>query len=236
MLPGAQALKTTEEHPRSMASRKRIGGEDSKTRARLLDKAELIMFDEGYAAVSSRRIANELGVSGQLIHYYFRDMNELFLALVRRGSERHFSALEGVLASPDPLRALWNVYDDPKSARRALEYMALSNHRKDVAKVASDHARRLRRLETAVLSRVLIERGMNPKAYPAAGVALVLSGMARLLGMESAMGVSQGHAEVKAMAEKFLRSFNATSKNRKTTSPGGLRAKSSGRRISSTST
>ena len=40
-----------------MVSNRRIGAEDSKSRAALLDATEQIMVEEGYAAVSSRRIA-----------------------------------------------------------------------------------------------------------------------------------------------------------------------------------
>ena len=45
-----------------MATR-RIGAEDSATRARLLDVAQQLMLDEGYAAVTSRRVAREAGLS-----------------------------------------------------------------------------------------------------------------------------------------------------------------------------
>src|SRR5271155_4449899 len=69
----------------SMASRRRIGVEGSETWALLLDTAELIMREEGYPAVTTRRLAGRMGVSSQLVHYYFRSMDDLFLALMRRG-------------------------------------------------------------------------------------------------------------------------------------------------------
>ena len=64
-----------------MAER-RIGAESSTTRQALLDAAEQVMREEGYAAVTSRRVAQRAGLKPQLVHYYFRTMDELFLALL----------------------------------------------------------------------------------------------------------------------------------------------------------
>src|ERR1039458_10291908 len=51
-----------------MASNRRIGGEDSESRAALLDATERLMLEEGYAAVSSRRVAQAAGLKPQLVH------------------------------------------------------------------------------------------------------------------------------------------------------------------------
>ena len=50
-----------------MASGRRIGAEDSKTRAVLLDATEQLMLEEGYAAVSSRRVARTAGLNAGLV-------------------------------------------------------------------------------------------------------------------------------------------------------------------------
>ena len=46
------------------------------------------MRDEGYAAVTSRRVAEQAGLKPQLVHYYFRTMDDLFLEMFRRGADR----------------------------------------------------------------------------------------------------------------------------------------------------
>ena len=71
---------------------RRLGAETSQTRARLLDAAEALMFDEGYAAVTSRRVAARAELKPQLVHYYFRTMDDLFLALYRRRAEQGLQA------------------------------------------------------------------------------------------------------------------------------------------------
>lgn len=51
-----------------MASARRIGAPDAKNRIVLLDAAEALMIDEGYAAVTSRRVAERAGLKPQLVH------------------------------------------------------------------------------------------------------------------------------------------------------------------------
>src|ERR1700746_1245156 len=67
-----------------MTSARRSGAPDAEARGRLLDAAEQLMIEEGYAAVTSRRLAHKAGLKPQLVHYYFRTMEELFLEVFRR--------------------------------------------------------------------------------------------------------------------------------------------------------
>ena len=67
------------------------------------------MLEEGYAAVSSRRVASEAGVNVALVYYYFETMDDLFIALFRRGAERSLERQAEVLASPQPLWGLWDL-------------------------------------------------------------------------------------------------------------------------------
>ncbi|MBV8930828.1 MAG: helix-turn-helix transcriptional regulator, partial [Mycobacteriaceae bacterium] len=55
-----------------MASERRIGAPDAKNRVVLLDAAEQLLLEDGYAAVTSRRVAERAGLKPQLVHYYFR--------------------------------------------------------------------------------------------------------------------------------------------------------------------
>ena len=85
------------DNSRQARSRKRrperkIGGESSLTRTALLDAAEKLMRKEGYAAVTSRKLASVAKLTPQLVHYYFRTMDELYLALGSGSSARTWSA------------------------------------------------------------------------------------------------------------------------------------------------
>ena len=99
-----------------MASDRRIGAPDAKNRGVLLDAAERLMLEEGYAAVTSRRVAEKAGLKPQLVHYYFRTMEDLFLAVFRRRAEQGLvEAQAQALESPQPLWALWRFSSDPRS-------------------------------------------------------------------------------------------------------------------------
>ena len=74
------AVSTTA-RPAGSAPRRR------RPRGALLDAAEQLMLEEGYAAVTSRRVAAQAGLKPQLVHYYFRTMDDLFLAVFRRRAE-----------------------------------------------------------------------------------------------------------------------------------------------------
>ena len=52
-----------------MASARRIGAPDAKNRGVLIDAAEQLTLEEGYAAVTSRRVAERAGLklSSQLL-------------------------------------------------------------------------------------------------------------------------------------------------------------------------
>ncbi len=78
-------------YPSCVVATRRLGTETSETRATLLDATEQLMLDSGYAAVSSRRVAAVAGVRPALVHYYFRTMDDLFLAAFQRRAEQAFA-------------------------------------------------------------------------------------------------------------------------------------------------
>jgi len=75
------------------------------------------MLEEGYAAVSSRRIAQKAGLKPQLVYYYFRTMDDLFLAAFRRRAEKGLERQAEAVASNQPLQALLAFSDDPTGTR-----------------------------------------------------------------------------------------------------------------------
>src|SRR4029453_16961156 len=108
-----------------MATPRRMGTETSETRFRLLDITEKVMIEDGYAAVSSRRIAKEAGVTAALVHYYFATLDDLFLEVLRRRAKQQLERQERFLSSDQPLRALWSFASEQAGTALLLEFMAL---------------------------------------------------------------------------------------------------------------
>jgi TetR/AcrR family transcriptional regulator len=190
---------------------RRRGTETSATRAVLLDAAEQLICEQGYAAVSARRLAGKAGLKPQLVHYYFRTMDDLFVAVVRRGGDRALEHLAKALASSQPLRAVWNVGNDHKTARLSVEFLALANHRKAIREEVRRYAEQLRIVQASALTRQIEVHGADLGVTPLTAVVLTVAA-ANLLFLESSLGISLGHGETQAFIERSLRRIerNAT--------------------------
>ena len=190
-----------------MTSTRRIGTDDSKTRAALLDAAQQLMLEDGYAGVTSRRVAAKAGLKPQLVHYYFRTMDDLFLALFRRGADHNLERQTKALESTQPLRALWEFSSEPAGATLYMEFAALANHRPAIRAEVNEYAERFRRLQIDALSGVLDRASVDTVAFAPAALLLILQSISRFLVMEQALGMSTGHAETLALVERLLAQF-----------------------------
>jgi AcrR family transcriptional regulator len=181
-----------------------MGAPDSKTRAALLDVTAQIMIEEGYAAATSRRVAAKAGVKPALVHYYFRTMDDLFLALFQKGAETNLKRYEEALASVQPLRAFWELSSEPADTVLLFEFQALANHRKAIRTEIADYAERFRALQVKALTDLLAGAGLNTDAVPPAAVALIIAGISRILIAEDVLGVTTGHPETLGLIERYL--------------------------------
>ena len=185
---------------------RRLGTEDSATRAALLDAALQLMLEDGYAAVTSRKVAARAGLKPQLVHYYFRTMDDLFVELVRRGAQQNLERQAEALASDQPLRALWEYVSDTASARISMEFAALANHRKAIGTELATYADQFRRLQAVALAKLLDEAGMDVGGLPGEALAFLLTAVSQVLAMEETLGMSSGHAELRQAVERYLES------------------------------
>jgi AcrR family transcriptional regulator len=183
-----------------------MGAEDSEVRVQLLDAAEQLMLEDGYAAVTSRRLASKAGLKQSLVYYYFHTMDELLLAVFRRMAEQSLEDLDKALKAEQPIRALWNLNSDRSRTALTMEFLALANHRKVVQAEIARYAEQFRSLEVKALTRLFEERGVAVQIPPLV-VTLLLTSLARGLVQEGALGISLGHAPTLAFVEACLRHF-----------------------------
>jgi len=188
-----------------MTSARRIGAPDAKNRGLLLDAAEQLMIDEGYAAVTSRRLASKAGLKPQLVHYYFRTMEELFLEVFRRRAEEGLHVQAQALQSPQPLWALWRFGTDPAFTRISMEFMALANHRKELRAEIAYYAERFRDEQRQAVTSALQRYGVSRQDMPPVVWTVLMTSLSRFLVLEQASGSSGGHAETLGLVESYLR-------------------------------
>lgn len=176
----------------------------SDIRTRILDATEQIMLEEGYAGVSSRKVAAKAGLGSKLLHYYFHTMDDLFIAAFQRREDWHVARFASAAASGKPLHGLWALGVDAASSKLNLEFNALACHRPAVREVIARSAARDRVTVAAALESVFLRYGIDPRVYPPKVVAMVMAGMARALATERALGTEDGHPEALECVARLL--------------------------------
>jgi len=162
------------------------------------------MLDEGYAAVTSRRLAAAAGLKPQLVHYYFRTMDDLFLEVFRRRADENLARLEKAVAQDGSLRALWRLSIDPSGAAFSIEFAALANHRKEIQAEIARYAERFRSAQLDAVSRAMAKAGVSEKQMPPIAALLLMTGLGQMLGLEESMGVTAGHRATRSFIEKAI--------------------------------
>jgi len=184
-------------------SRRRIGDPASKTRARLVEAAEAILLDEGYAGVTSRRVGAKAGLKPQLIHYYFRSMDDLFLEVFRRRADENLVRVERALAADETLRSLWKLNAELGGVAFNVEFMALANRNKAIRAEVARYAERYRAMQLDALTRALDARD-DTGALPPVVALLLMTGLTQVLSLERALGVTAGHDEALAFVARVI--------------------------------
>jgi AcrR family transcriptional regulator len=189
---------------RKGTEKRRTGTENSKTRALLLEVTKRVMLDDGYAAVSSRRIAQDAGFTPALVHYYFPTLDDLFVAVFRQVAERQLERQQQSLQSPQPLHALWSFQVEKVGTALLMEFMALANHRKAIAGEIAYYTERFRQVQLEGLSGRLDEYDLDTADVPRVAVLVLLTSLSRTVVQERSIGVHTGLPETIELVERYL--------------------------------
>jgi AcrR family transcriptional regulator len=98
----------------------------------LLDAAERLLVDVGYAGITTRRLAEEAGVNHGLVHYYFGSNENLLVRALERFTDRLISRQRELYAADVPFVEKWRtamrylVSEDVSYEKVWLELQALS--------------------------------------------------------------------------------------------------------------
>jgi AcrR family transcriptional regulator len=191
------------------ASGKRLGTQKSATRAALIEAAEKLMLEEGFAAVTTRRLAETSGIKFQLIYYYFNTLEDLLLEVVARHVQRNAETIARAFAEGNPVRAVWRFQSSPQSGGGIIgELTVLAKQYPRVRAAIAADAEALRAKEVEAISTYLQARQIDV-GLPALDLTMLLDSIARTLRMEGGYGMSLGHAELQARVEDWLKRIEA---------------------------
>jgi AcrR family transcriptional regulator len=180
--------------------------ENSAVRSALIDAAEALIREGGYPSVTARNLADKINLKRQIVHYYFHSMDDLFIAVIRRGAEKARTRLEAASTSDEPLRTLWEINSDPAQATLTMELSALASRRSAIRAEVKKFAEEFRDLQTRVLVQHLKKRGISPELQPLVATVLLTS-LSQVLTLESAIDIDRGHRETLQFVDDCLRAF-----------------------------
>jgi AcrR family transcriptional regulator len=189
-----------------MAAGRRRGVESSATRAELIEAAATLICEEGYAALTSRTLADRLNLSRKIVHYYFKSIDELLIALVQQRATKTLKLLEDALGSAEPLRAVWEICSNPDQAALSLELNALANRRPAVRAEVRKFAEQFRQIQSDALVRHLQQRGIEPTIKPIVAT-VILTCLSQVLALENQIDITLGHPETLELVDDCLRAF-----------------------------
>ncbi len=182
----------------------RVRKRTPETREHLIEAAAQLIQKEGYAAVTAGRLAEELGLSRHIVHYYFGTIEALLVAVMRRDGDTLIQRLQTALESADPLRTIWEL--GMSTSATVFELTALATRTRAIQAQVKRYTEEVRRIEGEALSRHLQAHGLQSKVSPRIA-ALIVQGVAQTLAKEALLGVSIDHAEAKSVVERWLHAF-----------------------------
>jgi TetR/AcrR family transcriptional regulator len=196
------------------------------TEERFLDAAERLLVEVGYAAITTRRLAEEAGANLGLVHYYFGSMEELFVQVLERFTERLIDRQREMYASGAPYLEKWREamrYLDADRPYQKIwwELQAMAWNRPEfrprVARVLAAWSDAMRDAVKEALSRYGLDRG--PLSLDA-WVALIVT-MNEGIILERLSGIDRGHADLLAGVERWLEAMEARAQSAETRSENG---------------
>ncbi|MED5813647.1 TetR/AcrR family transcriptional regulator [Mycolicibacterium sp. 050232] len=186
-------------------SPRKLGAQDSTQRIRLLDAAEQLMIDEGYPAVTTRRVAAKAELHPQLVHYYFRSIDQLLLDVFRRRAEMGLEFYAQLLEQDLSLQTLWSFGLSEPVAKFNIEFVGLANHNTAIASEIRHYSQRYLEMQLAAVARILEERGITREDCPPNVALLAMTGISQIMMLSESVGLDVGRDEAIRFIERFLK-------------------------------
>jgi AcrR family transcriptional regulator len=180
----------------------------------LLDAAERLLVEQGYGAMTTRRLAEEAGVNHGLVHYYFGSMEEVMVQVLERFTARLIERQRAMYASDRPFlekwRAAWAFQEEDLSSGYTkiwLELQAMAWNRPALRARLQQVNGEWRRVLTEAFAPAVREYRFDALSLEAA-VSLVMT-MAQGYALERLTDIDEGHAALLGEIETWMRSRRA---------------------------
>ena len=183
----------------------------------LMDAAEQLLYEVGYAGVTTRRVAETAGVQHGLVHYYFGSMDELLTQTLERFVEQLAEPLEALYSDPNLTFAeKWRIgaqfwVNEPTSRfpKILMELLAMGwNMPSRQARLAEVHAR-FRAIFEQYFGQALRDYGLDKSQFPLKVIVAAVTTFQLGLIVEGLSGVTEGHVELLDWIQQWLDALDA---------------------------
>jgi AcrR family transcriptional regulator len=187
----------------------------AETEDAFLDAAERLLIAVGYSGITTRRLAEEAGANHGLVHYYFGSMENLFVRVLERFTERLIVRQREMYGRTDisgveKWKTAMGYLESDLAAgypKIWLELQALGWNRPDIAERVAEVNREWRAVLTEAFDQMMDEFGLDRERFPLeAMVSLVLTFNEGIM-VERLSGISAGHRDLLDMVERWLQSL-----------------------------
>lgn len=189
-----------------------ISEQRQQVTVKLMDAAERLLYDVGYAGVTTRAVAEEAGVKHGLVHYYFGSMDELLTQTLERFVDQLAEALEALYDDPGLSFAdKWRLgsqfwVDEPTSRfpKILLELLAMGwNMRSLQPRLTQVHAR-FRAVFERHFGQALRDYGLDETQFPLKVIVAAVTSFQLGLIVEGLSDVHEGHQELLDWIQRWI--------------------------------
>lgn len=180
---------------------------------RFLDAAERMLVEVGYAGITTRKVAEAAGANHGLVHYYFGSMEELFVRVLERFTDRLIARQREMYASPAPYVEKWReamryLEQDRPYQKIWFELQAMGWNRPEYReRIGRVHAAWCDAMREAV-AESLSKYGLDDGPLSAEAWVTLIATVNEGIILERLSGIERGHGELLEGIERWLSSLD----------------------------
>jgi AcrR family transcriptional regulator len=174
----------------------------------LLDAAERLLVEVGYAGITTRGLAQEAGINHGLVHYYFGSMENVLVRVLERFTERLVARQRAMYAADLPFVEKWReamryLDEDFGSGYQKVWYelQALAWNRPDLRDRIAHVTAEWRAVLTEAFEQARREHGID---MPLAALVALVATLNQGIILERLSGIRAGHEELLEWIDGWL--------------------------------
>lgn len=182
--------------------------------AAFLDAAERLLVEDGYSAITTRRLAAEAGLNPGLVHYYFGSIDEVLVQVAERFTARLTTRQREMYASDAPFLEKWRTatryLEEDLAAgypKVFFELSALSWNRPQLQERVQALQSGWRAILTEAFERAADEYGLDREEVPIDVLVALVMTFQQGLHLQRLSGVADGHAALLAWVDGRIESL-----------------------------